>query len=112
MTDTKKSVYVVPTLNESSAQNEDIVQLLIFAASRLEQQLAANPERRLAVTILSVEHDTSGWKHLKSLFSDDALKHISVEELQESATPNLAVPEHKAAYNFFEFFCIIIQIVI
>ena len=99
----RKFAFVVPTLSELSAQNEDVVQLLLFAAVRLEQEIAAGTVAPFAATIISVEHDTSGWKHLSSLFSEEARKHISIEDLEEPATPNLAIASHKPAYDLFEF---------
>jgi len=97
----KQFAYVVPTLSESSAQNEDIVQLLLFASAQLEQELEC--ARDVAATIISVEHETDGWKHLSPLFSKEALKHVSVEKLKEPTTPNLAIAQHKPAYDLFEF---------
>jgi glycosyltransferase involved in cell wall biosynthesis len=97
----KQITFVVPTLSESSAQNEDIVQLLLFASVQLEQELKC--DRDVAVTIISVEHETDGWKHLSTLFSEEALKHVSVEKLKEPKTPNLAIAQHKPAYDLFEF---------
>lgn len=99
----RKIAFVVSTLSGASAQNEDIVQLLVFAAARLEQEVAARTDRSFSATVVSVEHDTSGWKHLSSLFSEQALEHVSVEEVDKPATPNLAVPSHEAAYDLFEF---------
>jgi glycosyltransferase involved in cell wall biosynthesis/predicted HAD superfamily hydrolase len=95
--------FVVPNLSQVSTQNEDLVQLLVFAAARLEQEVSARTDRSFSTTIVSVEHDTSGWKHLSSLFSEEALKHIAIEELKEPAVPCLAIPNHKAAYALFEF---------
>jgi glycosyltransferase involved in cell wall biosynthesis len=98
----RKFAFVIPTLGEVAAQNEDIVQLLIFASVKLEQE-AARANRNFEVTIISVEHDITGWKYLSSLFSEKVLKHISIEELKEPTTPNLAIASHKPAYNLFEF---------
>ena len=99
----RKLAFVVPTLSEVAAQNEDIVQLLIFAAARLEQEIVERTNRSLMATIISVEHDTRGWKHLSSLFSTETLKHVSIEEIEEPVTPNLAIASHKPAYDLFEF---------
>lgn len=98
----RKFAFIVPTLSEAGAQNEDIVQLLLFATTRIEKQLAVKADRTFAATIISVEHDTNGWKHLSSLFSKEALKHVSIEELEEPITPNLAIASHKPAYELFE----------
>jgi glycosyltransferase involved in cell wall biosynthesis/predicted HAD superfamily hydrolase len=95
--------FVVPKLSQASTQNEDIVQLLVFAAARLEQEVAARTDRSFSATVVSVEHDTSGWKHLSTLFSEEALKHVAIEELKEPAVPCSAIPNHKAAYDLFEF---------
>lgn len=95
--------FVVPTLSASAAQNEDIVQILIFAAAKLEQELATGVSEGFAATIISVEPDITGWQYLASLFSEEVLKYILVEELEDPATPNLGIGNHKAAYDLFEF---------
>jgi glycosyltransferase involved in cell wall biosynthesis len=95
---------VVPSLNETAAQNEDIVQILLFAATKLTQALANTSNRSTTATIISVEHDTRGWKRLANLFPETVLPRISVEVLDEPAIPNLAAPaSHKPAYNLFEY---------
>jgi glycosyltransferase involved in cell wall biosynthesis len=99
----REIAFVVPTLGQASTQDEDVVQLLVFAAARLEQELEMGAGQSFAAKVISVEHDTSGWRHLKSLFSDEALSLVSIEELQEPAVPNLAVASHKPAYDLFEF---------
>lgn len=99
----KEFAFVVPTLNKLAAQNEEIVQLLIFAATRIEQEIAAKTGRNFTAAIISVERDISGWKHLASLFSDEALKYVSIKVLEEPASPNLAIASHKPAYDLFEF---------
>lgn len=97
----RKLAFVVPILNESSAQNEDIVQLLLFASAQLEQFLETNKDT--TATIISVDHNINGWKHLSSIFSEEVLKHVSIEKLKEPKTPNLAIADHKPAYDLFEF---------
>jgi O-antigen biosynthesis protein len=96
--------FVVPSLNETAAQNEHIVQILLFAATKLTQALANTSSRRATATIISVDHDTCGWKRLATLFPETVLPLISVEVLNEPAIPNLAAPaSHKPAYNLFEY---------
>ena len=99
----RKFAFVVPTLGGLSAQSEDVVQLLLFAAARLEQESTAGTDEPFAATIISADRDTSGWKHLSSLFSEEARRHISVEDLEEPATPNLSIASHKPAYELYEF---------
>jgi glycosyltransferase involved in cell wall biosynthesis/predicted HAD superfamily hydrolase len=99
----RQFAFVVPTLSKASAQNEDIVQLLIFAATKLEQELAVETDRDFAATITTVEHDIGGWKLLSSLFSKEALKRVSIEKLKEPAVPSSTIPNHKVTYDLFEF---------
>ena len=90
----RKYIFIVPALGEAAAQNEDVVQLLLFASATLEHEIVERPNKQFRATILSVEPNTSGWKRLSSLFPIETLKHISVEELKEPATPCLAIPCH------------------
>lgn len=99
----RKFAFIVPTLGGAAVQNEDIIQLLIFAAAKFEQEIAAKVQRPFSVTVISVEHDFAGWKTLSSLFSEAVLEHVSLEALKEPATPNLAIAGHKPAYNFYEY---------
>ncbi|MGC3974330.1 MAG: glycosyltransferase family 2 protein [Nitrospira sp.] len=98
----KTMAFIVPSLSRSSVQDEDVVQLLLFAAARVEQLLSASPSRVVKAAILSVEQDISGWGDVDGLFSDSVLKHITVEPLKEPATPCLAIPAHKAVYHVHE----------
>lgn len=93
-------LFVVPTLNALAAQNEDVVQLLLFAAARLRQ---AAPTPNVTATILSLDPDTQGWQQLADLFPKELLANLTVEVLPPPVTPNLALPSHKAAYDFFEY---------
>ncbi len=95
--------FIVPSLNNSSAQDEDVVQLLLYAATRMEQLLTASPTRVVKATILSVEQSISGWVNFEGLFSDKTLKHVTVEPLKDPITPCLAIPAHKAVYHVYEF---------
>lgn len=95
--------FVVPTLSEVAAQNEEIVELLLFAAAHLNQVTSQHPAQLISATIITVEPDTSGWSNVSALLPKEVLKHVTVEMLKEPATPNLAVAGHKPAYNFYEF---------
>ncbi|MDJ0689952.1 MAG: glycosyltransferase [Xenococcaceae cyanobacterium MO_188.B32] len=97
-----KLAFLIPELSKSSSQNEDILQILLFAASRIEQELARNPDN-LAVSIISVNADTSGWEDLSNLFSKKALDHISLVKLEEPTTPNLCSGNHKTTYDLLEY---------
>src|SRR5688572_29128130 len=93
---TRRLAFVVPTLNSTAAQNEDIVQLLLVAAIRLEQWLGGGAQQSCTATLISIDPDTSGWKHFATFFSSAALKHITIEILAAPSTPNLAAPgSHK-----------------
>ncbi len=96
-------VFIVPSLSRSSAQDEDVVQLLLCAAARVEQLLSASPGLVVKATILSVDQDLSGWVQVGALFSDRISKHVTVEPLKEPATPCLAIPAHKSVYHVHEF---------
>jgi glycosyltransferase involved in cell wall biosynthesis len=96
-------LFVVPSLSEQAAQQEDVVQLLLFAATRLSQAMREQPVHRITATILSVEPDTGGWRHLSSLFSATVRERLSVAVLSEPAIPNLAIASHKPAYHLFEY---------
>jgi hypothetical protein len=50
--------FVVPTLCETAAQEEDIIQVLLYAAARLEYELRAHPDHPVDATIVTVEPDT------------------------------------------------------
>lgn len=89
--------FVVPTLSEVAAQNEEIVELLLFAAAHLAQAISRNPHQPISATIITVEPDTSGWSTVSTLLPKEVLKHVTVEVLKEPATPNLAVAGHKPA---------------
>ncbi len=52
--------FIVPTLSPSAAQDEDVVQLLLYAAARLAQASEASGKGGICATILSVEADTGG----------------------------------------------------
>ena len=97
-----KLAFLIPDLSKSSSQNEDILQILLFAASRIEQELAGHSEN-LAVSIISVNADTSGWEDLSNLFSKKALEHISLIKLEEPITPNLCSGNHKTTYDLLEY---------
>ncbi|MGK7950229.1 MAG: glycosyltransferase [Xenococcaceae cyanobacterium] len=97
-----KLAFLLPDLSRSSSQNEDILQLLLFAASRIERELARNPDN-LAVSIISVNPDTSGWEDLSNLFSQQALERISLVRLEEPTTPNLCSGNHKTTYDLLEY---------
>lgn len=98
----KKIAFAVPTLNDASPQNEDVVQLLIFAAARLSDE-AMSGAGDFSANIVSVERQVGGWTELSSLFPAEVLKRISIETLPDPVTPNLASAGHKPAYNFFEY---------
>ena len=95
--------FIVPTLGDTAPQDEDTVQLMLFAAARLEQEIIEHPDRTVTAMIVTVERQTSGWQDLALLFSRRALTHVTVEELTEPGTPTLTIPCHKAAYDVFEF---------
>jgi len=99
----RKFAFIVPTLGDTAAQDEDTVQLMVFAAVWLEQELIEHPDRTVTAMILTVAPQTSGWKDLAGLFSQQALTHVTIEELTEPSTPTLTIPCHKAAYDVFEF---------
>ncbi|MCB9100569.1 MAG: glycosyltransferase [Anaerolineales bacterium] len=95
--------FVVSTLSEVAAQNEAVVELLLFAAAQLEQAISLNPTQPISATIITVEPDISGWSNVSALFPKELLNKVTVERLKEPVTPNLAVAGHKPAYNFYEF---------
>ncbi|HEX5689604.1 MAG TPA: hypothetical protein VFX76_06365, partial [Roseiflexaceae bacterium] len=100
----KNVAFVVPTLSEHAAQDEDIVQLLLFAAAKLEQVIKERPGKQWSATIISIDRNASGWTRLSKLFSEAALQHTSVALLEEPAVPNLSAPaSHKSAYNLYEY---------
>lgn len=98
----KALAFIVPTLAEVAAQNEDVVQLLLVAAAWIEQSLAQRDERPPAVTLVVADRDTSGWKHFSGFFSKRGLAHVSIESMGPPDTPNLAMAGHKPAYELFE----------
>ncbi|MCB0190910.1 MAG: glycosyltransferase [Anaerolineae bacterium] len=102
--ESKKNIaFIVPTLSEVAPQNEAVVELLMFAATHLEQEIRLKPDQNISATIITIEPDTAGWPRISSLFSKELLKRVSVEVLKEPVTPNLAIAGHKPAYNFYEF---------
>ena len=94
--------FIVPTLGEVAAQNEDVMQLLLYAAARVEQHLHTQPDPSIDLTILAVDTDMRGWPRASAIFSPEALRRVSVTPLTEAATPSLAIACHKDAYNVFE----------
>ncbi|MCB0208446.1 MAG: glycosyltransferase [Anaerolineae bacterium] len=99
----KNLAFIVPTLGEIAAQNEEVIELLMFATAHLEQEIRLNPDQNISCTIITVEPDTAGWQSVCSLFSKELLKKVTVEILKEPVTPNLAIAGQKPAYNFYEF---------
>jgi glycosyltransferase involved in cell wall biosynthesis len=95
--------FIIPTLNASAAQDEDTVQLLLYAAARMDRLVAGSSPVHVTAMILSLGQDTSGWDKLSSFFSARSLKHVQIEAVKEPLTPSLAIPAHKSAYNVYEF---------
>jgi len=92
-------LFVVPSLGKAAAQDEGVVQLLLFAAARLEQ----HSFRDCRAVMLSVGRDVTGWRELSTFFDADALSRVSVTQIPEPAVSGQAVGNHKAAYDLFEF---------
>lgn len=78
------------------------MQLLLYAAARVEQHLHTQPDRSIDFTILAVDTDMRGWPRASAMFSPQTLGRVSVVPLTEAATPCLAIACHKDAYNVFE----------
>ena len=94
--------FVVPSLNETAAQNEDIVQILYSPPPNLHRLWRMLVIKRHGDDYLRRTY-TRGWNRLATLFPETVLPLISVEVLDEPAIPNLAAPaSHKPAYNLFE----------
>jgi hypothetical protein len=91
-------LFVVPTLGAAAAQDEEIVQLLLFAAARLDQA----PSDRRAV-LLSLDRNLTGWTTLAPLFGGATSDRVVVEQLPEPAVRPLADKRHRTAYDFFEY---------
>lgn len=96
----RRLAFIVPSLGAAAAQDEAVVQLLLFAAARSEQLLAQ--QLPFSATIITAARDTAGWPHCAALFSEAALEQLSIQEVAEPATPNLAIAGHKPAYDLFE----------
>jgi glycosyltransferase involved in cell wall biosynthesis len=99
----RRLLFVVPSLSLAAAQDEDVVQLLLFAAARLAHAPRSEGDHATA-TLLSVAGDTLGWPVCQSMLAAAALARVRVERLPDAPTPNLPTDRtHKAAYDFFEF---------
>ena len=53
----RKIAFVVPTLNGLAAQDENIVQLILFAAALLEQEITTSPDTPFSATIITVDNN-------------------------------------------------------
>lgn len=103
MTHRHRLAFVVPSLNTASAQREEVMQLLLFAATRLEDEIEALGDGAPTGHVISVDGETDGWERLSALFPERARARITMDELEAPETPNLAMASHKPAYDLFEF---------
>jgi glycosyltransferase involved in cell wall biosynthesis len=92
--------FVTPTLAAGTERREDVVQLLLYAAARIDDAQAGG--RAVEASLLSVGPSIGGWDSLAQLFPEQAARAVSVEIVEDPPVPGLVSGSHKAAYDLFE----------
>ena len=97
---TRSLLFVLPAIVESSVADEDVLELLLYAAARLDQ--TDDPEQGLTVKVLANEVVAAGWKRLQAEIKPLAQANCTLALLEQPEVPCIGEDRLQATYRLLE----------